>query len=102
MTGLVLGTQLIGIPKLRPLQAATASLDVQKLVLKSAEAERIERELNHQAIEALKHGDMTTALRLRGKIVEGDINYNPHHSVDDFTVDVGEGDETMYAGDIID
>jgi hypothetical protein len=84
------------------MNAAIASLDVQKLVLESAEAERIERELNNQAVEALKNGDAITALRLRGKMAEGDVNYNPHHSVDDFAVRVGEGDGAMYASNVID
>jgi hypothetical protein len=75
-----------------PLAAATskiAALDVQRLIMESAAAEVIEQEEHRQEEDALKHGDKKLALHLRGALVPGDPNYNPHHHIDD-TLDVDD------------
>jgi len=109
--GLTLGTHIYGSPQLSdtsaassvsqpflnnehssPLVAATsriAASDVQRLIMESAAAEAFEEEERRQEEEALKHGDKTLALHLRGALVPGDPNYNPHHHIDD-TLDVDD------------
>ena len=69
-----------------PLVAATSKIaasDVQRLIMESAAAEAFEEEERRQEEEALKHGDKKLALHLRGALVPGDPNYNPHHHIDD-------------------
>ncbi|KAL7485158.1 hypothetical protein ACHAW6_010766 [Cyclotella cf. meneghiniana] len=131
LMGLVLGTHIYGTPnstattnsndgqsqhknaESSPLAAATAnknlSENIQNLILESAKAELIEKQQHEQELEALKHGNVKEALHLRGMQAPGDVNYNPHHAVDDVgqleapfneAVEVGEGDGAMYAGDI--
>eukprot|EP00986_Skeletonema_menzelii_P021000 scaffold32893_cov148-Skeletonema_menzelii.AAC.1 len=103
--GLILSTHIFGSPQevdtraassasitsldndhLSPLVAATSKIaasDVQKLIMESAAAEAFEEEERRQEEEALKHGDKRLALHLRGALVPGDPNYNPHHHIDD-------------------
>jgi archaellum component FlaC len=122
LAGLVLGTHIFGSPNSEqttgsqsdslknaessPLAAATnkiAASDIQNLILESAKAEVIEKEQREQELEALKRGDKTLALHLRGALAPGDPNYNPHHHVDDTLDDQlnnGGGDGAMYAGDV--
>jgi len=110
-SGLMLGTHIYGSPQISdtsaassvsqpslnnehssPLLAATsriAASDVQRLIMESAAAEAFEEEERRQEEEALKHGDKTLALHLRGALVPGDPNYNPHHHIDD-TLDVDD------------
>ena len=110
-SGLMLGTHTLGSPQVSdtsaassvsqtslnnehssPLVAATsriAASDVQRLIMESAAAEAFEEEERRQEEDALKHGDKTLALHLRGALVPGDPNYNPHHHIDD-TLDVDD------------
>lgn len=101
--GLILGTHILGSPPDKhadssasltslnndhssPLVAATSKIaasDVQRLIMESAAAEKFEEEERRQEEEALKHGDKKLALHLRGALVPGDPNYNPHHHIDD-------------------
>ena len=105
--GLMLGTHVFGSPQesntgstsssfvsqsslknadVSPLAAATSKIaasDVQRLIMESAAAEVIEEEEHRLEEEALKHGDKKLALHLRGALVPGDANYNPHHHIDD-------------------
>lgn len=76
-----------------PLVAATSKIaasDVQRLIMESAAAEAFEKEDHRQEEEALKHGDKKLALHLRGALVPGDPNYNPHHHIDDALEDVDD------------
>ena len=123
--GLVVGTRLFGTPSpndttnnnanmngnsshnASPLIAATSKLpnsDVQKLIMESAAAEVIEKKQHVLEEQAIAKGDKKLAAHLRGALVEGDANYNPHHHVDDVLDDdetkrQGAGDGGMYAGD---
>mmetsp|Transcript_24169 Transcript_24169/g.52223 ORF Transcript_24169/g.52223 Transcript_24169/m.52223 type:complete len:770 (-) Transcript_24169:483-2792(-) len=90
-----------------PLVAATSKVapsDIQNLILESARAEKFERELENLEEAARKRGDKKLAAHLRGGLAPGDVNYNPHHAVDD-VVEAdgvgggGGGDGAMYAGD---
>lgn len=76
-----------------PLVAATSKIavsDMQRLIMESAAAEAYEEEDHRQEEEALKHGDKKLALHLRGALVPGDPNYNPHHHIDDALEDVDD------------
>lgn len=76
-----------------PLVAATSKIaasDMQRLIAESAAAEAYEEEEHRQEEEALKHGDKNLALHLRGALVPGDPNYNPHHHIDDALEDVDD------------
>jgi len=117
LCGLIIGTRLFGTPQPNtissnneassPLAAATSKIapdDIQKLIMESAQAEVEERKEHELEEEAIKHGDNKLAAHLRGALVPGDANYNPHHHVDDVLDDdetkkgVGEGvDGGMYA-----
>ena len=117
-TGLVLGTRVFGtlphidggdghrVAESSPLAAATSKLipkNVQDLILESARAEVEERREKALEERAMQRGDYKTAAHLRGELVPGDANYNPHHRIDDafFGGDEGGGggDGGMYAGD---
>ncbi len=105
--GLMLGTLIFGSPPeshasatssvnnaaTSPLVAATSKIavsDMQRLIAESAAAEEYEEEEHRQEEEALKHGDKKLALHLRGALVPGDPNYNPHHHIDDALEDVDD------------
>lgn len=111
--GLILGTLVFGSPQeshasatssvsrtsslnnaaSSPLVAATSKIaasDMQRLIMESAAAEAYEEEEHRQEEEALKHGDKNLALHLRGALVPGDPNYNPHHHIDDALEDVDD------------
>ena len=99
VTGLVVGTRILGTPsidgsgstntkygahknaEISPLSAAVASRvapsDIQNLILESAKAEVVERREN--LLERRKHQQLDP----------GDVNYNPHHRVDDVLEDFG-------------
>jgi mannosyl-oligosaccharide alpha-1,2-mannosidase len=96
--GLVVGTRILGTPsidgssstttttkhknaEISPLSAAVASRvapsDINNLILESAKAEVVERREN--LLERRKHQQLDP----------GDVNYNPHHRVDDVLEDYG-------------
>ena len=103
--GLIVGTHILGSPPeshtinsspvsrsslnnadSSPLAAATSKIaasDVQALIMESAAAEAFEEEEHRQEKEALERGDKQLALHLRGALLPGDPNYNPHHHIDD-------------------
>eukprot|EP00578_Thalassiosira_sp_NH16_P013775 CAMPEP_0181120244 /NCGR_PEP_ID=MMETSP1071-20121207/24050_1 /TAXON_ID=35127 /ORGANISM="Thalassiosira sp., Strain NH16" /LENGTH=351 /DNA_ID=CAMNT_0023204881 /DNA_START=118 /DNA_END=1169 /DNA_ORIENTATION=- len=126
--GLILGTRLFGSPQANdvggdssgsgkggdghlaaessPLTAVTSTIspaDIQNLIFESAQAEVIEEEEHELEEEARIHGDTKLAAHLRGALVSGDANYNPHHHVDDVVDDQiaageGGGDRAIYTG----
>lgn len=76
--------------------AALTSPYMQNLILESAKADAIEKKEEMEEM-AKHHGDakLVGAHYLRGGVLQpGDVNYNPHHHIDDAIISEEEGEKT--------